>query len=787
MSREVLVDTFEWTTDSPPLATVYSKAAFTAVEDRTLAKYEFPSAIYAAAPNIVDKLAHYKYFRSDIEITIRVNSTPFLQGALLMNHCPSNREATPFIERTSQTLASASSFPSVIMDLRMQNVIKLIIPYMNEFDLFDQADANDQFGEVRIFVLSKLQGEISPEKVEVSVFARFVNPKVVVPTSLDVLTKHRVDHARKLLGRYAPEGKEGEAGFISGIAGAVGTIAGGLSAVPVIGKFAAPVSAISNAVAGVASAFGFSKPITEKIATQVVPKTNQSMVHQVGIDHGVCLASNQDTLVDGSEVAHTAEDEMSLAYILQRWNLFKSVLTTQAGWVKGSLLLEWVVSPWVRECHSDTVVPEQIYPGSFTFTSSLYRYWRGTIEYNIKLIRTQYHSGRFAIVFFPGTGSAPATLGDALHTAYSIVVDISDQAEIDSWSFRVPYISNEMWKYTTDYFGEQPDHSRDSYTGTVGIYCLNALVRPDTVADSVHFLISMRGGSDYRLAFPEVSLVPQYKFSIATDPTEPTDSFPPTEICQSEGLLGEVMTPDSVDGLVAGPRSLQGTYSEEAGEMETWLDFIPADITQLPEKSTVGEVQTSLRSYIKQTCHVFDLTPLGDSYASYHPLSQFNTNGDGRRQSYIRSGQIALPETHLSIARYLYRYYTGSVNLKFLANGMFQTTTTGLSKYLQDLGNVEQNIAYNNRRHVNNSSVNPLTEVNVPFYSRFRCRALFNTTSKQNDSTTQVIVRATPGFTGDGTLSVFESGGDDLSFMYMVGPPPCIRAQDGVVATVPTV
>jgi len=120
------------------------------------------------------------------------------------------------------------------------------------------------------------------------------------------------------------------------------------------------------------------------------------------------------------------------------------------------------------------------------FVSAMFRQWRGSLKFKFKLVKTEYHSGRISVAFFP-TDAFASYVGNAAYVN-RMIVDVRDTTEFE---VVVPFISGSPWK------------SWESRTGILQIAVVDPLIAPPTVSSTVTILMEMAGGDDMEFSIPK--------------------------------------------------------------------------------------------------------------------------------------------------------------------------------------------------------------------------------------------------------------------------------------------
>jgi hypothetical protein len=776
LERPVNLGTFEWKAADAAIPVQLTPTAYDADTKNYLRQFNFPQDIFTNSPIVVDKLKNYQYLKADIEIEVKINAQPFLQGALMLVYNPYYNETGDFRRKGTRFLASQTSCPYKIVSIEEGNSLKITCPYANIYDLFDLGNSSNQFGTVFLYVFSSLLGPTGSETAKYTVFARFVNPQFFVPTSNDVLSTFRDEHdIKRLTGKgyrvaqsdisptASKDTGEVEArGPVSKLASGVSTVADVLSGVPVIGKVASTVAWVSRAIGKTAATFGLSKPITINPQQIRVIKPNSTIIHSEGNDDSTTLALLQDNGIDGSSFIPENKDEMSLSYIFGRPNFFHVQTADSTRFSARKLITSWEVSPLSIYQSQNTETSQTMYMGSFAYASMMGTLWRGTINYDIMVVKTPYHQGRFAVVFFPETNLAdidstsPDQLGDLLNTNYNVICNLKDrQDENGRTTFRVsvPYISNTDWretyKRTNNTSNPGPDPTTlDTKTGCLAIYSVVDLSNPPTVSPQVTFFIAHSGGEDYQISRPTLNLAPGFQSRYA----------------QSD--VGAVLVPADENLLV------------------------PSHVTCDVTAQTTGEYFLSLRALSKRFNLLGFLSQVSD-YIGIRTRSFTENPTSGVRNMSQTSFTDEVAPTSWYMTSFLYRFYNGSSMLKILPpqEGMI---TEGYLRFDEDTTSItilKSEDAIGQPVFQQMQAVSNAYEIRSPYYRGVRADVVGSTqTPVLNDVRTCIRSRNRGGF-GDLTAPsyLYEAAGDDFNFFFMVGPPPMMDIKNVVkISSFPT-
>merc|ERR1712000_339900 len=415
----------------------------------------------------------------------------------------------------------------------------------------------------------------------------------------------------------------------------------------------------------------------------------------------------------------------NLEYIFGRPNFFHAQAATQTTFRDRRLITAWEVSPFSQYQYGQEEDSQTLYLGSFAYASMMGTLWRGTINYDIMVVKTPYHQGRFAVVFLPETNisEVPEKLDNLLNTNYNVVCNLKDrQDEMGRTTFRVsvPFISNTDWretyKRTNDIDNPGPDaKTLDTKTGCLAIYSLVDLSNPPTVSPSVTFFIAHSGGEDYQIARPVMNLAPGFQSKYSESASR-----------YAQADIGTVFVPEDENLLIP---------SHTARDVTT---------------QTTGEYFKSLRAFMKR-------------YGLFANLSQ-NSSYVGLRTRHMsedpKSGARTMSRTNFSDKVIPTPWYMTSF-LSFDETIANQTVTPEAHSYGQPI--------FQQNQQVSNSF-----EVRTPYYRGIRCDVVdSNQIPVLGDVRTNIRCRNLANYGGDTQTSpMYEAAGDDFNYFFMVGPPP---------------
>lgn len=123
--------------------------------------------------------------------------------------------------------------------------------------------------------------------------------------------------------------------------------------------------------------------------------------------------------------------------------------------------------------------------------SNFFYMYAGSIDIKMKLLKTQFHSGRLQIAFFPLWPSATA-LPTSWDDFWNIIWDFSEKSEIE---FSIPYVDNKFMTLTY----------LPASQGILAYRQITPLQCPDNVAQNISLVVTGNMSSDLKLACPKTT------------------------------------------------------------------------------------------------------------------------------------------------------------------------------------------------------------------------------------------------------------------------------------------
>jgi len=475
MKKPQHLTTIQWSTASLANAQLYNVWSRTIINSDVFAR----------------KWHGFRNVRGTLVLRVTINAQPFNAGRLLLHFIPiANQLGAAHTESMhNHNLATKTQQPHVEIDCR-DSAATLRIPYIAPTQWYDTESEVGEWGYAYLSVLSPLTtGSGGPTLADVSIFAHFEDFEVATP--LYPQSGEAPGRTRVKKVSFNKEKSEMSTGAISGALDAVSRVATTVSGVPLLSDIAGPVSWITRMGSDVASAFGWSKPNFDVANTPIVVRPFRSMPNAEGATSAEPLSlSSAPSVKVQPGFAGTDLDEMSFDY-LKAIPSYVSSFTFATTDNAGDALLDTQVGPshsHITENSGGVNVSHYITGPPFAILSRCFSHFRGGIRLHLKIIKTDFHSGRLCVTFTPNISAATAPTIDQSSYALREIIDIRETSEV---IIDMPYLLYKTYAETVN-----------GVIGKLNIRVLNELKCPLTVAQSVEVLSFYSACDDFELSAP---------------------------------------------------------------------------------------------------------------------------------------------------------------------------------------------------------------------------------------------------------------------------------------------
>lgn len=455
----------------------------------------------SAAPGS-SKTAGFLGFRATTVVTMVLNATKFTQGRLLMAWNP-NGELRGDNAVRFRNLLSMTQLPHVEMDVSCDTSVVLRVPYysvMPYYCLIEDvtgSKSTTNFGSLALTTYSPLatgSAAAGGGTAELSVFVHFEDVELVTPA-------FTAQSGARLMNKKSDSEAEAEVSISSSLS-MVSKAATIMSRIPLLSSFLKPAAWVTAALSDSVARFGFSKPSVETPMGVIGRFETKYMNNWNGADAALPMGFSACNSVSTPPAKTGCDiDEMSLSYIAQIPCYTDSVSwsVTQAS---GDLIFNYVIGSPVTGNAARTPfrMNGPFYDASletleFTPLGLLlenFLYYRGSIIFRLKIVKTSFHSGRLQVAFNPGVFSINIDTTPYLMREY---VDIREGSNFEftlPYSVLAPYIR----------LGSTYNTQTSDCFGSFICWVENPLTAPDTCSGSVEIIVETFAGPDCKFQIP---------------------------------------------------------------------------------------------------------------------------------------------------------------------------------------------------------------------------------------------------------------------------------------------
>ncbi len=401
--------------------------SYASSQGTVLSNLIFPDALFAV-PALWDRVKRFWSMRADLEVEYRINSTPFHYGALLVSYRPYLNESAP--EAAAPDLYSASGDRCAVVSANTSRTVRFVVPWQapNEF-LPVASSSTYSYAHFITYVLAPLSiaGAGTNPSLNITVFARFVNPKLLGPSELTATS------SRPRRGDKESQVKAKQ-GVVSSFASTVADVASSVSSVPIIGGVASAVAPIAKAAGGLFDLLGWDKSPNLSATQFVSDRPDAGITNSHGISNAQILALDPETRVS-TEDKHfgISRPEMkSLKALIMRPMLLNTFTISSAAAVN-TVLKQIYVRPYSPRV-TGSAGAYNLYQDFLSYYSNFFQSCRGGYKYLFYFATSTYTSTRVRITFEPTLGSVSSVSYGG--ETFSAVIDIQG----DTWyALTVPY------------------------------------------------------------------------------------------------------------------------------------------------------------------------------------------------------------------------------------------------------------------------------------------------------------------------------------------------------------
>jgi hypothetical protein len=451
----------------------------------------FPWDLFFSDLNMYNKLVGYSMLRANLKLKFLVNGSPFYYGSLLAAYTPlaGYRTDTASALSVGPTLVANSQKPHVWLENQNMSTAEMTLPFLYPYPYLDIGTRQrlQDMGTINLIQYAPLLSAngVGSQFIDVQIYAWAEDVMLSGPTDLPILQSGFV-HDKQ----------------VSKTASAVAQAAGKLKNVPVLGEYAMATEMAAKTAGAIADFFGFTNVpnVSDVQPFKQVPFSLASTEISEPVTK-LSLQAKQETAVGSQQHGGSDCDELAISHFCGRSSfLTGSTWTTTAP--PGEALFTTNVHPNMFDRSST-----QIAHTPMSYIANHFQWWRGSLRYTFKLVRSPYHRGRLQITWDRlATGlNQGGQLGNP--NTYTTVMDLDEDSEC---SMVIPYMQPQPFSNTYDIAdtgsvlwstSSTPTGTWFRGNGTLSVRVLNRLTAPET-SSSATLLVFVNAEPDIQFAGP---------------------------------------------------------------------------------------------------------------------------------------------------------------------------------------------------------------------------------------------------------------------------------------------
>jgi len=733
--------------------------SLTQIQGDTLYTVNFPDDLLIL-PLYREKTRGFLNFRATVNLKFQANAQRFQQGRLFIQYFPQAQLNPKKFSVVLPSLTLSTQLPRIDFDLATDSDVSLSIPYVSPTLGYNMIDGTGTMGTYSVRVYSPLVSPGGPATVDWTVWCWFTDVELDFPAFTAQADRPR--RGRGGMRRLDPSEEEAAIannGPISGLFSRVTRASNLFKDVPLISSLANNVSWVSSILGNTASAFGWSNPN----AQNNVHFSKLNVAHDIANVNAIGTHTNLGLLSDNAVqelpgFAGTDIDEMSFNY-LSSIPCYIGEFQIATNNTTGQLVYSKVLYP----AGMGTLSPSNgllFWPSPMCYISNFFAYWRSGFVFTFKFVKTEFHSGRYVVVFSPGRG-----VSDTFANTSYLYREVLDLRNSNEFTITIPYTSTVPYK------------NFDSSIGIVSVYALNPLVAPSTVSTSVTCLVEVAADDTFEVAMPRANWYQPLMYMPGTgSPTLIDDLTIDREVFEAQGL-GEGVQAKEKSATVQKPaQTITGTANNDGNLASAAF--------------CIGEKIVSLRALAKRSAPYYSRVAAVNSETTVALRPKIVALKNATDNSSV---QPVFGVDYVSMIAVLFNYQRGG--LKFTIYGPDDYIRAALSENLSGTAPV---VSYTAATEVS-TAVNPLgiatgpkvaggLAVQIPQYSRaqsemyrFYTAATYPLTPDIYCSDLRLLIRGTQPLS---QLRVLRQAADDWSCGFFTGCVPLDLSAQGAQTAV---
>jgi hypothetical protein len=733
-----------------------------------------PWSFYFENPRVINRICNFNLLKCKLCVKFVVNGNGFHYGRILASYLPlpNNDNFSTTRALISQDLIGMSQRPKIFIDPTNSSGGTLCLPFFwyNNYMDIPQQDWRDM-GKVSLKSFGPLKhANGADDNVNIAVFVWAEDVSLAAPTSSEP-------------GALSPQmGKADEYGKgpISRPASIIARAAGALKNAPYIGLYARATEMAANAVSGIATVFGYSRP--NNIGTiqyyKAIPLGNAANTNVEDTAQKLSVDAKQELTIDSRTVGLSGDDEMAIDTIATRESYLTQFVWATAA-APEQFLFQCLVTPALWDITGD-----EVHFPACAFAAMPFENFYGSMNFRFQIVASNYHKGRLKIVYDPYGFASNEYI-----TNYTYVLDLAEEKDVTitiGWGSDKPYcvcrfpgntsgLPINSLPFTTVATGTTP---RNNANGVIRVYCVNELVTPNsTVNNDVKVNVYVSCGDDMQFRKP-VNTIESYTF-FADPGASPTQFEPQMAEPQVKMDQEDTTQPDKPDSQDTDMTMLQKVSTQDA---YSHVFF--------------GEEIMSFRQLLKRYCaHRCvprtsggngywlirqDIFPL---YRGFAPGALTSVDGGANRYNYGYNTLMNYLTPAFSGWRGGIKWKTSMTephpteNKMYAAyrdNGTYKDSTVGITSATKNFDVYGRFPGTFSGASITNRGVMPALEVEVPFYSNLRfypAKLADKTTAQSFDQAWTVVADVDQDVTGNYYQDFHVAAGEDFTLFFFTGAP----------------
>jgi hypothetical protein len=496
LSRLMKINNFQWES--------------TDLSGTIIGSVDLPNDLFAIE-SVLDRLGRFRYLQADLEIQVRLNSTKFHYGQLLMYYI-TDTEATE-VAALVKDVWNASQLPSAIIMANSCTELTIKIPYQHQYDFVDIFDRTQPaaMAHLGFVVLNPLRSSATTatDKVDVTVWARFTNitlsgptTKKAPPPALAKVQKTFIESNVEI----TPQSEQSSRAIDGVTTGQPRTadFMASLRSVPVVGP---AITAIGDALD-----LGLDKPNLTSTPCRMFTDHSYTMFQGKGVNPSHPTSLSPTAHVSDSQAIFGVDDKAcrSFRHLAQTPSLYevREIPTTATA---GTLIATYPLAPLAKW---STSTGGTRYDNWFSACARQFLLWRGGKKFMFVFSCSSYTTARFRLTFDPNPGDPVDPEDPNGGDVISQIIDVKGDTVS---KITVPYLSNQP--YSKAPYGYYADGQSDN-VGNLTLTLVNDIVDFDTANEDTTIQLSV-----FVAAAEDVDFAVPYS-SAETDPSSVSLSEP---------------------------------------------------------------------------------------------------------------------------------------------------------------------------------------------------------------------------------------------------------------------